>query len=190
MDFVVVVFAFVSFVRISRNSSTCVCVLPVLPFLSCSSFSSVSFSFYKESFERSFYLAVVFLTRDVSSLFDFPSPWIGFVGERERERERNDRRGRTFWCALDARGRSIRVEIVDKRQERDALKAQRALFVGEIYYTRTEREKHVLSNHHHHRNHKEEEDNDDDDKEEDEEKHRGRRWRIRIRTTTTTTTIG
>ena len=161
----------------------------LLPFLSCSSFSSVSFSFYKESFECSFYLAVVFLTRDVSSLFDFPSPWIGFVGERERERERNDRRGRTFWCALDARRLSIRVEIVDKRQERDALKAQRALFVGEIYYTRTEREKHVLSNHHHHRNHKEEEDNDDDDKEED-EKHRGGRWRIRIRTTTTTTTIG
>ena len=121
--------------------------------------------------------------------FPFSVDWIR-RRERERERERNDRRGRTFWCALDARGRSIRVEIVDKRQERDALKAQRALFVGEIYYTRTEREKHVLSNHHHHRNHKEEEDNDDDDKEEDEEKHRGRRWRIRIRTTTTTTTIG
>ena len=118
--------------------------------------------------------------------FRFPFS-VDWIRRRERERERNDRRGRTFWCALDARGRSIRVEIVDKRQERDALKAQRALFVGEIYYTRTERETHVLSNHHHRRNHKE--DNDDDDKEED-EKHRGGRWRIRIRTTTTTTTIG
>jgi hypothetical protein len=188
MDFVVVVFAFVSFVLISRNSSMRVCVLPVRLFTAFS-FSGVVLLLKRVL--NAPYLAVVFLTRDVSSLFDFPSPWIGFVGERERERERNDRRGRTFWCALDARRLSIRVEIVDKRQERDALKAQRALFVGEIYYTRTEREKHVLSNHHHHRNHKEEEDNDDDDKEEDEEKHRGRRrWRIRIRTTTTTTTIG
>jgi hypothetical protein len=48
-------------------------------------------------------------------------------------------------CPGLSRGLSIRVEIVDKRQERDALKAQRALFVGEIYYTRTET---FLSNHH------------------------------------------
>ena len=135
---------------------------------------------------------MLFLSRrrvsDARRFLTFRFPFsVDWIRRRERERERNDRRGRTFWCALDARGRSIRVEIVDKRQERDALKAQRALFVGEIYYTRTERETHVLSNHHHRRNHKE--DNDDDDKEED-EKHRGGRWRIRIRTTTTTTTIG
>ena len=58
----------------------------------CSSFSGVVLLLKRVL--NAPYLAVVFLTRDVSSLFDFPSPWIGFVGERERERETTEEDGR------------------------------------------------------------------------------------------------
>jgi hypothetical protein len=112
MDFVVVFFAFVSFVLISRNSVIRVCTTCATLYCRfCCVFFFQCVVLLLKRVLNALYLVVVFLTRlFLTFRFPFSVDWI-HLGERERERN-DDRRGR--FGVPNTLGGFRFVEIVDK----------------------------------------------------------------------------